>query len=100
MCPRSDTASDPTPAVSSQIGRLKYKVAYARHYYTSSTDTLPVILQAMKQEPPQGTKCKDKFLVQSVAITPDKDFANLASIVCSTLICIEHERFTNYTVVG
>ncbi|KAJ8105126.1 hypothetical protein ONZ43_g7551 [Nemania bipapillata] len=39
-----------------------------------------VILQAMKQEPPPGTKCKDKFLVQSVAITPDKDFANLASI--------------------
>ncbi|KAI0405990.1 putative integral ER membrane protein Scs2 [Xylaria palmicola] len=39
-----------------------------------------VILQAMKQEPPPGTKCRDKFLVQSVAITPDKDFANLASI--------------------
>ncbi|KAI0536320.1 putative integral ER membrane protein Scs2 [Xylaria digitata] len=39
-----------------------------------------VILQAMKQEPPPGTKCRDKFLVQSVAITPEKDFANLASI--------------------
>ncbi|KAI2640248.1 PapD-like protein [Xylaria nigripes] len=39
-----------------------------------------VILQAMKQEPPPNTKCKDKFLVQSVAITPDKDFTNLASI--------------------
>ncbi|KAJ3555373.1 hypothetical protein NPX13_g10366 [Xylaria arbuscula] len=39
-----------------------------------------VILQAMKQEPPAGTKCRDKFLVQSVAITPDKDFSNLASI--------------------
>ncbi|KAI0474400.1 PapD-like protein [Xylaria cf. heliscus] len=39
-----------------------------------------VILQAMKQEPPAGTKCRDKFLVQSVAITPEKDFANLASI--------------------
>ncbi|KAI0114506.1 PapD-like protein [Nemania sp. FL0031] len=39
-----------------------------------------VILQAMKQEPAPGTKCRDKFLVQSVAITPDKDFANLASI--------------------
>ncbi|KAI0442436.1 PapD-like protein [Xylaria telfairii] len=39
-----------------------------------------VILQAMKQEPPPGTKCKDKFLVQSIAITPEKDFANLASI--------------------
>ncbi|KAI0426582.1 PapD-like protein [Xylaria sp. FL1042] len=39
-----------------------------------------VILQAMKQEPPPGTKCRDKFLVQSVAITPEKDFSNLASI--------------------
>ncbi|TGJ82090.1 hypothetical protein E0Z10_g6660 [Xylaria hypoxylon] len=39
-----------------------------------------VILQAMKQEPPLGTKCRDKFLVQSVAISPEKDFANLASI--------------------
>ncbi|KAI0509438.1 putative integral ER membrane protein Scs2 [Xylaria bambusicola] len=39
-----------------------------------------VILQAMKQEPPAGTKCRDKFLVQSVAITPEKDFSNLASI--------------------
>ncbi|KAI1306210.1 putative integral ER membrane protein Scs2 [Xylaria venustula] len=39
-----------------------------------------VILQAMKQEPAPGTKCRDKFLVQSVAITPEKDFSNLASI--------------------
>ncbi|KAI1380857.1 VAMP-associated protein [Hypoxylon crocopeplum] len=39
-----------------------------------------VILQAMKQEPPPDTKCRDKFLVQSVAITGDKEFANLASI--------------------
>ncbi|KAI1421095.1 putative integral ER membrane protein Scs2 [Xylaria sp. FL1777] len=39
-----------------------------------------VILQAMKQEPPSGTKCRDKFLVQSVVITPEKDFSNLASI--------------------
>lgn len=34
----------------------------------------------MKQEPPPGTKCRDKFLVQSVGITPEKDFSNLASI--------------------
>ncbi|KAI0389597.1 VAMP-associated protein [Xylariaceae sp. FL0594] len=39
-----------------------------------------VILQAMKQEPPPGTKCRDKFLVQSVAITPDKEFASLPEI--------------------
>ncbi|KAI1402039.1 VAMP-associated protein [Hypoxylon fuscum] len=39
-----------------------------------------VILQAMKQEPPADTKCRDKFLVQSVGITGDKEFANLQSI--------------------
>lgn len=39
-----------------------------------------VILQAMKQEPPVDVKCRDKFLVQSVPITGDKEFANLASI--------------------
>ncbi|KAI1817344.1 VAMP-associated protein [Poronia punctata] len=39
-----------------------------------------VILQVMKQEPPPGAKCRDKFLVQSVAITPDKEFASLAAI--------------------
>ena len=46
----------------------------------------PVILQAMKQEPPPDTKCRDKFLVQAVPITSDKEFANLASIVSRTEI--------------
>ena len=49
---------------------------------TDCTDCCaPVILQAMKQEPPPDTKCRDKFLVQAVPITSDKEFANLASIV-------------------
>ncbi|KAJ4302399.1 phosphatidylinositol-binding protein scs2 [Collariella sp. IMI 366227] len=39
-----------------------------------------VLLQAMRQEPPLDTKCRDKFLVQSVAITADKEFANVAQI--------------------
>ncbi|KAH7025920.1 PapD-like protein [Microdochium trichocladiopsis] len=39
-----------------------------------------VILQAMKHEPPPDTKCRDKFLVQSVEITGDKEFANLSAI--------------------
>ncbi|KAI1778301.1 VAMP-associated protein [Hypoxylon cercidicola] len=39
-----------------------------------------VILQAMKQEPPPDTKCRDKFLVQSVPISGEMEFANLASI--------------------
>ncbi|KAK3904097.1 PapD-like protein [Staphylotrichum tortipilum] len=39
-----------------------------------------VVLQSMKQEPPLDAKCRDKFLVQSVTITADKDFTNVAQI--------------------
>ena len=40
-----------------------------------------VLLQAMKSEPPLDARCKDKFLVQSVAITGDKEFSTPGSIV-------------------
>ncbi|KAJ5938793.1 hypothetical protein N7466_001927 [Penicillium verhagenii] len=39
-----------------------------------------VLLQAMKEEPASDAKCKDKFLVQSVAVTKDMEFANVTSI--------------------
>ncbi|KAK0727006.1 PapD-like protein [Lasiosphaeria miniovina] len=39
-----------------------------------------VLLQAMKQEPPLEARCRDKFLVQSVEITGDKEFTNVAQI--------------------
>ncbi|SPQ20906.1 69b9b279-f862-42b1-9a94-8cd192c83ca1 [Thermothielavioides terrestris] len=39
-----------------------------------------VLLQAMKQEPPPDAKCRDKFLVQSVTITADREFTNVAQI--------------------
>lgn len=35
----------------------------------------------MKVEPPADTRCRDKFLVQSVAVTADKEFTNIAQIV-------------------
>jgi hypothetical protein len=40
-----------------------------------------VSLQPFKVEPGPDVKCKDKFLVQTVAVTPDKEFANIAEIV-------------------
>lgn len=40
-----------------------------------------VLLQAMKDEPAPDAKCKDKFLVQTVAVTRDMEFANVTSIV-------------------
>jgi len=39
-----------------------------------------VLLQAMKVEPPADAKCRDKFLVQSVAVTAHKEFTNIAAI--------------------
>lgn len=56
----------------------------------SSKDTIPdnrilVLLQAMKADPPLDSRCRDKFLVQSAAITADKDFANIATVVCFVL---------------
>ncbi|GKT67821.1 MSP domain-containing protein [Colletotrichum tofieldiae] len=35
-------------------------------------------------EPPLDTKCRDKFLVQSVPITADKEFASIANILDQT----------------
>ncbi|ROW03170.1 hypothetical protein VPNG_08156 [Cytospora leucostoma] len=39
-----------------------------------------VLLQAMKQDPPLDTKCRDKFLVQSVIISGDLEFSNVQTI--------------------
>ena len=37
----------------------------------------------MKEDPPPDAKCKDKFLVQSVAVAPDdKDYDNVTALVC------------------
>lgn len=45
------------------------------------TATPTVLLQAMKQEPPLDQKCRDKFLVQSVAMTGDREFQSVSTIV-------------------
>ncbi|KAJ5231586.1 uncharacterized protein N7469_006174 [Penicillium citrinum] len=44
------------------------------------TVDVQVLLQAMKDEPATDAKCKDKFLVQSVTVTPDMEHANVTSI--------------------
>jgi hypothetical protein len=41
------------------------------------------MLQALKEEPPLNAKCKDKFLIQSTVITPDKETMTLQEIVRS-----------------
>jgi hypothetical protein len=75
-----DTACARTLVVLSQVKKLKSQVRALR-----SEDVLvlmcTVLLQAMKVEPPVDAKCRDKFLVQSVAVTADKEFTNIAAIV-------------------
>ncbi|PFH54099.1 hypothetical protein AMATHDRAFT_83601 [Amanita thiersii Skay4041] len=39
-----------------------------------------VMLQAMREEPPLNAKCKDKFLIQSTMITPEKEGMSLQDI--------------------
>ncbi|KAK4575265.1 phosphatidylinositol-binding protein scs2 [Recurvomyces mirabilis] len=39
-----------------------------------------VLLQAMKEDPPPDTRCRDKFLVQSVAISPENNSGNVTQI--------------------
>ncbi|KAI0036446.1 PapD-like protein [Vararia minispora EC-137] len=44
------------------------------------TVEVQVMLQAMKEEPPLNTKCKDKFLIQSTLLTPEKSGLDVWSL--------------------
>ncbi|KAL9126292.1 MAG: hypothetical protein Q9217_004641 [Psora testacea] len=39
-----------------------------------------VLLQAMREDPPLDARCRDKFLVQSIAITPERDLGSVTTI--------------------
>lgn len=40
------------------------------------------MLQAMKEEPPLNAKCKDKFLIQSTLLTPEKEGQDIVRVKC------------------
>lgn len=44
------------------------------------TVEVQILLQAMKEDPPPDAKCRDKFLVQSVLVTADKEFTNVGAL--------------------
>ena len=46
-----------------------------------SEHAIVVMLQALKEDPPLNTKCKDKFLIQSTIITPEKEALPVHAIV-------------------
>jgi hypothetical protein len=50
------------------------------------------MLLAMKEDPPWSVRSRDKFLVQSMTITPDREPIPLADIV-STSFGLSHLSF-------
>ena len=59
-----------------------------------------VMLQAMKEEPPLAAKCKDKFLIQSTLITPEKETLPLQDIVRAVSHCRSTVALTQPYVSG
>lgn len=53
---------------------------------------MPVLLQPMKEEPSLQTKCRDKFLVQSAYITPDREHTPVAELVS---LCLPSQLSTS-----
>lgn len=48
----------------------------------------------MKEDPPPDAKCRDKFLVQSVLVTADKEFTNVGSLVISSTLRTRSKKAT------
>jgi hypothetical protein len=61
--------------------------AYGIFGFSAALGIVPVLLQAMKEEPPLNGKCKDKFLIQSTIITPEKENMTLHELVGVSNIC-------------
>lgn len=66
-----------------QLSVLRAKCIWVWNADASGSRVSPstVMLQALKEEPPLNAKCKDKFLIQSTVITPDKETMSLQEIV-------------------
>ncbi|KAG5648337.1 hypothetical protein DXG03_004909 [Asterophora parasitica] len=51
-----------------------------------------VMLQALREEPPLNAKCKDKFLIQSILIVPEKDHIPLPEFWTGTEASEVHQQ--------
>ena len=64
----ADTVYARTLASFSRISPLRSRVSHAHAKFPTAANPCAVLLQAMKEEPPLDYKCRDKFLVQTVAL--------------------------------
>ncbi|ORY83090.1 PapD-like protein [Protomyces lactucae-debilis] len=49
-----------------------------------------VLLQAMKEDPAEDFKCRDKFLVQSTIITPDHESSGIPELTFANMLVGRH----------
>ncbi|KAK9236512.1 PapD-like protein [Lipomyces kononenkoae] len=61
------------------------------------TIEVQIILQGLKQEPAPDFKCKDKFLVQSVAIAPEQETLSVGDL-WSTVEKVAKEKISDYKI--
>ena len=54
-----------------------------RHLTHPRSFSFQVLLQPMKEDPEPGAKCRDKFLVQSIIITPERESTAFPELVCT-----------------
>ena len=74
---------DPIQDALKSAARLRCKVGniHVEDHNTFASERNAVLLQAMREDPSPDARCRDKFLVQSVAITPERDMGNVTAIV-------------------
>lgn len=62
-------------------GNIMFLLSRSRNTPISKGLFSLVILQPLKEEPAADFKCKDKFLIQSIALTPETENVSLADLV-------------------
>ena len=81
-------------------GASSLPVPAGRHRHTTSSPCSrrlclslhAVLLQPMKEDPAPNAKCRDKFLVQSVLVTPEREDVALAELVRLASLCLHPRR--------
>lgn len=81
----SFTASVPTlaPSILAKASMFRVSCASWKDNPGLIQMPVPVLLQAMREDPPLSHKCKDKFLVQSMIITADRLSKSASEMVSS-----------------
>ncbi|KAL8953535.1 MAG: hypothetical protein Q9222_000593 [Ikaeria aurantiellina] len=79
---KTDTAYGQIQGRSTLVKRLRFKVGKLRmaDQDVFAEPCVSVLLQAMREDPPSDARCRDKFLVQTVALSQDSDTSNVPAV--------------------